>query len=227
MRILTLCFIMLILLMSCGQIEDASAIRAEQVDNFENNSPKGWSSGNPNPNAPANVENGGPEGDDDRFLQITSSGVQGGKGTKKGAGSKLVALNRIQWTGDYIAAGITTISVQMRYIGGEPENLYMRVAFRGLNDTWFSSTNHVVLPKGKGWQTVTFPIRETDLIRTNGIDSYTDVLSNVKELRILSRQETPGHQGDSIGATLGLDNITARTAESKLITTWSTVKRKK
>jgi len=75
----------------------AGAFPLGLVDDFEDGTTAGWVVGllgAVHPAPPANVADGGPDGDGDNYLLLTSLG--GG-----GAGSRLAAINLTQWAGDY------------------------------------------------------------------------------------------------------------------------------
>jgi hypothetical protein len=196
-KMLELIFVTLLITIIFG-IDASAQITSNQSDNFEDGTVQGWSEGNPSPNPPANIADGGPGGTGDNYLQNVSSG--GG-----GAGSRLAMFNTDQWKGDYTSAGVTDISMHMNNLGAT--NLEMRLAFDG-NGGRCSSTNSVSLSAGSGWQTVVFPIGPSDLTLVDGGTNVNATLSNVTELRIL-HNTSPNWKGASIAATLGVDNITA------------------
>lgn len=166
----------------------ASAISGSEFDDFEGGTTAGWSHGPPSP-IPPTVESEGANS----FLRIESLG--GG-----GPGSRLAAFNRAQWTGDFVSAGATLISMDLRNSGDT--ELFVRLGFRSL--TGDSATNDLVnLAVGSGWQTVTFDV--TDLALFGPSDS-SEALGNVLEMRVISAQ-FPSFLGDPIVATLDVDNI--------------------
>ena len=69
-----------------------------QIDDFQNGTLQSWG-GNA---APTNIPTGGPAGAGDRYLQLTSA-------PPPGPGPKLGTSNFVQWTGDYIAAGVIAV----------------------------------------------------------------------------------------------------------------------
>lgn len=179
----------------------ASAIVAGQVDDFQGGTTMGWTEGPISPNPPVVIFGGGPDGAGDNYLRNTSSGGIG-------AGSRLVMLNRIQWAGNYLAAGVTRIDAHMANFGAS--TLSMRIAIEGTLGHRFASTSAVSLPPDGLWHEVTFHLTSADLSLVSGTSSLTTVLSNVTEFRILSAAAGPSWMGDAIVATLGTDNITAR-----------------
>jgi len=192
-------FIPVLSLLCPSQAGMVLAASASQVDDFQDGTTQGWTSGSQNPVPPIREADGGPAGNGDGYLKIRSLGGAG-------AGSKLVAFNRLQWTGDYIATGATALAAQVNNLG--TTNLKLRVAFQGVGGTFFVSRDPVPLNPGSGWREAVFPIQETDLTRTDGSGTYGAVLGNVQELRINS-SNVPNNlgKGDSIQATLGVDNI--------------------
>ncbi len=174
------------------------AVTVNQVDDFQNGTTQAWTTGLPDPNPPTNVADGGPGGSGDGFLKMVSTG-------SFGAGSRLVAFNKIQWTGNYISIGARAILAYVNNLGAT--NLNLRVAFLGANGTRFISRTPFSLQAGSGWTEAAFSILEADLVRTAGSGTYSATMGNIAELRINS-SASPNHRGDSIAATLGVDKIT-------------------
>ena len=113
----------------------AGAITIGQIDDFEDGTTMGWSHGGPSPVPPINVADVGPAGLGDDSLMIESIG--GG-----GPGSRFVAFNLDQWTGDYTDVGVTTILMDVNNIGSTA--LTLRITVNGPGGQ-FSSTVGVAL----------------------------------------------------------------------------------
>lgn len=185
-------------------------VQLDQVDDFENGSTENWveaigSATSPNP--PVNSPTGGPAGANDNFLQVSSGGGNG-------PGSRQVALNITQWTGDYIAAGIGRIQVDVANLEGAIVNL--RVGFQDSQATRFVSTEAQVIPSDGQWQTLIFDISESAMTRVQGLRSYAQALGNVTEMRFISAANT-SFIGDRVISTMGLDNITALGAAQQAV----------
>ncbi len=191
------------------------AVTLNQIDDFEDTSLQtaGWRIGLSSL-AIRNITTGGPDGTNDNFLQYTSSG--GG-----GRGSRMVFFNQDQWQGNYVAAGINAIRANIKNLHGSTP-LKVRVALGDSSTSpgcgtsggsWFISSNSLDLSASGDWLEVTFSLAEKDLTRISGNSSYTDTMSSVRELRILSQTSNanPSVCGDSISGIIGLDNITAIT----------------
>ena len=181
-----------------------------QIDDFQDGTNMGWDEGSASINPPTNEPSGGPAGANDRYLRNVSSG--GG-----GAGSRMVMLNfavppspSSHWDGDYNAAGITRLEAQMANFG--ETTLHMRVnILGGASFSRYGSTDAAVLEPGGGWQLVVFDLTEMTP-QFGAIDSLSEVMGSVNEVRILSVQSpTPTHQGDIMVGTLGMDNLRATT----------------
>ncbi len=169
------------------------------TDDFEGGTVLGWVMGPPANPQPQNIADGGPNGAGDAFLRVDSLGGNG-------PSSRLILFNTDQWAGDYLAAGVGEISVAFNNLGAT--QLAMRIAVES-GDTWFASSDPLLLPAGSGWTQAVFSLAEADVTRVQGSASYADALSNVTELRILSAAGTPNFRGDAIIASVGVDNITA------------------
>jgi hypothetical protein len=186
-----------------------------QTDDFEDGTTGGWlinllGFGSPPPQAlPTNIPTGGPAGSGDNYLQL---GAVGGLG----AGSRLVALNGAQWAGNYLATGITAITMAVNNFGDT--DLLLRLLFEnpmGAPPTDVAlSTVPVSVPAHSGWMSVVFPITIADLTAETG--SVASALSTTTFLRIFHNpQASFGPNGPPpIAATLGVDNIAAIGATS-------------
>ena len=171
-----------------------------QQDDFEDTTVQGWvKNGGPNPTT---NETGGIDG---RYLNNISTGVGM-------AGSRLGMFNITQWTGNFLASGIKSISFQAR--NNSAVSINLRVAF-GENSvsgsaTHWVSTTPVTLAVGSGWQTVVFPITAPNmsLSSAGGGTAYNTVMGACAIMRIMSAA-TVTHQGDKIAGDLDIDNITA------------------
>ena len=173
-----------------------------QRDDFQDGTTEGWTNGSFAVD-PVNVPAGGPAGATDRFLRINAKG-----GT--GAGSRLVAFNRAQWAGDYAAASISGIEMDLLNPGTVP--LSVRIAIKEALGSGFATTNAFPLPADGAWHHVSFGLSEDDLTQVGSV-SLGAVLANVEELRIL-HSKNPLVIGDAIIASLAVDNVTAVAAGS-------------
>jgi len=195
----------------------AGAISVAQIDDFEDGTLQGWQMGlsSVTTSFMTNISDGGPAGVGDSYLEVTSdSSVSFG-------GSRLTFFNRSQWTGDYTAAGITAIAMDLKNFNPS-EALNMRLAINGgfgpsnsMTGGVFTSAASISLDSGSGWTRAVFSLLPDDLIAiSGGIGGNTtgnDVqatLANVLELRLLN-SATPDWSGHRATATLGVDNIHA------------------
>ena len=191
------------------------AVSVGQIDNFEDGTLQGWAMGIPSVTTSfmTNITDGGPAGVGDSYLEVTSdSSVSFG-------GSRLTFFNRSQWTGDYTAAGITAVAMDLKNFSPS-EALNMRLAINGgfgpstsMTGGVFTSAASISLDSGSGWTRAVFSLLPDDLIAiSGGIGGNTagnDVqatLANVLELRLLN-SATPHWSGLRATATLGVDNI--------------------
>lgn len=171
------------------------AITSTESDDFEVDT-EGWIHPVTNANEPRVVA-GGPTGS---FLRFSSSG-------SFGAGSRLAAVNRSGWTGDYNALG-SFIQISFDVNNSGAENLFLRlgVARDGSPQTRWISSSAVPITTGSGWQSVTFLISEAEMTRVLGSFSFSDTLDNVSELRIVSNDNVDW-RGDQIAASVDIDNF--------------------
>jgi hypothetical protein len=170
-----------------------------QHDDFQTG-PDGWQSGM----GPGNVLlDGGPAGDGDSFLEVNANG-------DFGPFSKLTIFNIQQWTGDYKAAGVSAIEVDLKNFGAGP--LSMRVAFKELTGGggYVSSDPFVVEPDGN-WHHARFELASTAFIAVGAQKSFADELTNIAQVRIIHhRAAIPNSlNGDTGLASVGIDNVRA------------------
>ena len=179
-----------------------------QVDDFQTGATLGWGGGQGDP--PSVVPSGGPAGPADSYLRITTPEVPFHLGTR----------NNSQWSGDYLAASITTIEMDLTQIFGS-QDILIRIMLIGPGGG-FSSNNNINISDAT-WSHYVFGLTAYDLVYVpaqapgNGGDSGTgilsDTLSNVTKLLIRhdpSQHPTPiGGHPQHFYAELGIDNITA------------------
>jgi hypothetical protein len=178
----------------------ASAVSVGVLDDFEDGTTQGWDNGGLAPN-PLNVATGGPAGAGDAFLQLASFGASG-------PGSRLVVYNRVpEWTGDYTAAGVDGITLDVNNLGQTDLVLRLLIS-EGLASSPSNSamTPGVAVPAGSGWTQVAFSLAPEDLLLRNG--SIAAALANVSELRVF-HAPNDFYPGPGIAATLGVDNLRA------------------
>ena len=187
----------------------AQGVTLGQTDTFQDGTTMGWFVPGASPAPPVNVSSGGPGGAGDAFLRLIATG-------SAGPGSRLSVLNGSQWTGDYSAAGVTVIRMDVHNLG--PEELHLRLLFEdfegaGPPANLALSASAVIVPAGSGWITVDFPIGPTDLV----VDTFGTVmgaLSDTDTLRIFHNPAAtfpgPGAGIPPVSATLGVDNISGQ-----------------
>ena len=181
----------------------AAAIAIGQTDTFEDGTTQNWVVGllgATHPAPPANIADGGPLGAEDNYLQLTSVGGSG-------AGNRMAVINLAQWAGNYSAAGVTDITMNLINLGAT--DLFIRLYLENPeggppNDQ--AITESFFLPAGDGWTDARFSIHPSALIALLG--EVDTLLSNVTALRIIHSPDED-FRGPPIVAMLGVDNITA------------------
>jgi hypothetical protein len=124
-----------------------------------------------------------------------------------GAGSRLVNIAGAQWAGDYIAAGVTSIAMDLNNLGDTDLSLRLRLQAPNPAPGAFPFTAisavPVNLPAHSGWTQLSFATTP-DAFAGSAIEA----LSGATELRLFQGVAT-AFPGDSSLASLGMDNITA------------------
>ena len=187
----------------------ADAITFGQIDTFPpGTSVMGWRG-----NTTMNVANEGPLGVGDSALRVES--VQ-----------RMITVidfdssnefRPSQWTGDYTAAGVTEISMDVRN-----PNLFDLQLFVGISDETVSAggsgatyvTDYsITIPADDAWHDVTFSVTADDFVASASNTEGTPVgpaaiLSDVYQLRIFHATVPGAFIGDEISGHFFLNNIT-------------------
>jgi hypothetical protein len=180
-----------------------------QIDTFENGNTAGWMIGNPlarnppvtDPFTPPAIAAGGPGGAGDHFMLLTADDVR--------AGGRLTVFNRAQWAGNFLAAGVNQVEMDLKNFGNTP--LSIRVALKngiGIGNPGYSSTTAFMLPADGEWHHAVFALDAADLTPLGNPPPLSALLANVAEFRILD-SPTPSLNGVNITGQLGVDNILA------------------
>jgi hypothetical protein len=188
----------------------ASAVSIGQTDNFEDGTTQNWVVGllGANPDfPPVNVPTGGPAGDGDHYLLLTSVANAFGK-----PGNRLVVINQTQWTGNFPGVAVNFITMDVNNLGATDLDLRIRVADPEAGPSHTPthvavSTDALFVPAGSGWTRVVFPMGPGHFTALKG--DVATALGTVAELRIY-HSPTAAFPGPTIDAQLGVDNITAR-----------------
>ncbi len=190
----------------------ASAVVAGQIDTFTSGTTEGWNSGaGPNPVPPTVVLSGGPSGAGDAYLLVRGLGGVG-------AGSKLTAINTLQWTGNYTAAGI--VGLRMDLMNAGAKDLVVRVMVSTPTNEAISAATVVVA--GGGWIPAFVSLAPGDLTPVFGTAS--GALAGATELRIM-HDTNPTFPPDAMAGALGVDNIEAiGSATPAPTTSWGRIK---
>lgn len=179
-----------------------------QPQTFEDGTTQGWVANllgmGSHPAPPANIPDGGPSGLFDNYLLLTALGGNGN-------GSKLSGINLSEWAGDYIAAGVSVITMSVNNLGAS--DLFLRLAFEdptvGPPANIAYSSDPVVVPAGSGWISIMFPTDPGFL--TAGLGDVQTALHNTTLIRLYHSEEdnfpNPTSPIASVTAQLGVDNI--------------------
>lgn len=170
-----------------------------QVDTFQDGTTDNWQTGRAG--QPQNIASGGPAGAGDSFLEMISTGTGG-------PGSKPVILNRLQWSGNYLAAGVTEVDMDLKNLGNTPLTMRWVVQSQlGISPGYASTTGFALAADG-AWHHAAFLLDTAHLTPIDSPAALSSVLANVQEARILS-SSVPDTGGDTIAATIGVDNVRA------------------
>ncbi|MES2922800.1 MAG: PEP-CTERM sorting domain-containing protein [Verrucomicrobiota bacterium] len=187
-------FLRCLLAATCLNLPLKAAITLNQLDDFSGI--HDWTSGDPNPNPPVIRTDAGPLGSGDSALRVSSNG-------STGPGGRLIVFNETLWTGNYTAAGIQSLAVDLRNLGNN--TLSMRVAVNGAGG-WFV-TPATPVTAFSGWTSQVFDLHPSALVSAGGANA-TLTLAAVSELRIL-HSATADYRGARVSSEFMVDNIRA------------------
>jgi hypothetical protein len=192
-------FVVFASLLALGALTTAAqaTIVLGQIDDFEDGSLMNWGGGA----NPVNIATGGPAGAGDNYIQITAD-------RPSGPASRLAMFNDLQWSGDYITAGVTAIEMDVLNTSGQDVHMRLLSLFGGGGD--YTSLNPVIVPDDGQWHHIVLGLLPGDLVSVGGFD-YNATFSALPRL-MLRHDADPASgagQGDQINGVLGFDNITA------------------
>jgi hypothetical protein len=194
----TLIWISLSVALALSVAGSAEAISLGMVDDFQSGTTAGWGGGAPT----ANVPNAGPAGTGDNAMSVSA------------ASGRVAIVNSAQWTGDYSAAGVTKILLDVRHQNAFDLELRIGMAkgvvgAGGAGDTYVS-TVAVPVPNDGLWHRVALGLSPADFIphtaNNNPSPDAAAALANVSHFRIL-HNPAANFLGANGPATFFLDNI--------------------
>ena len=185
------------------------AITIDQVDDFQDNTNQNWGGGSFEV-----VANAGPNGTGDFTLHVAAHGGQGG-------GGKLVIYNQgAQWDGNWTAAGVAQIAMDVRNPNAFPLDMRVGIAgpggfsVGGTGDAHVS-TNPISIPADDAWHSVVFPVLAADFTSLNEPSGINAALADVTHFRIL---HNPAIEfiGAQLAGSFYVDNVRALGASELL-----------
>ena len=172
--------------------------------------PHGWFFGGGAVGVPATplpLQLGGPGGASDPFLLLTSTGGAGPQ-------SRLSAINTTEFSGDYTAAGVSAISMDLRNFG--TSDVFLRLLLLDFDEVTGVPINGaltaapVFVQAGGAWQSGVFDVTAAGLTLLFPGGTAAGLLANVDELQLFHNplpEFNPGLGIPAIAATVGVDNI--------------------
>ena len=152
-----------------------------QVDTFEGGTAQGW-----NPLLTGvgvdNANGGGPAGINDHYLSVHAGGSNGQ--------FKLQTYNDLQWTGNYTAAGVTRISMDLKTFFVSQPTLPIRIAIAetigGTSSVGYCSATPYSLVADGLWHHAEFSLDQFDMAAVNSPNPLSVELTGVAEMRLIS-----------------------------------------
>jgi hypothetical protein len=197
-RLATLSTLAVVIFLTAGH---ASAITLGMVDDFQAGTLAGWGGGS----TLTNVANAGPAGAGDNALRVAAA-----------AAGRVVLVNTAPWTGNFNAAGIRTILIDVRNENAFALQMRLGIASGaigsgGAGDTYVSAAAIPVAADGL-WHRIAINVSGADFVphtaNSNPTPSAASALANVSHFRIL-HNPIANFLGANGPATFSLDNIRA------------------
>lgn len=207
-RTIGTCTALMVAIAVGSPVAHAHAIMLGQVDDFQDGTLQGWQSHA----LPVNVADGGPAGLGDRCLGLTSDGGTGDSGL-------LRASNYLrQWSGDFVAAGVNGVEMDLRNLGPTP--LEIRVVLSLGNYGGYTSTVSFPLPANGEWYHAAFGLTVADLtFLGGGYPDFDQGMRGVGGLTIRHQAGAPSALGTPIASQIDIDNIRAVPEPCSLVLT--------
>jgi hypothetical protein len=181
-------------------LPQAAAVSFNFKNDFEGGTTSGWGG-----STTTNVADAGPTGIGDNALLVSS-------------GNRVLTFNTSpDWTGDYAAAGITQLAMDVRHANGFDLSLRIGIANgafgpNGDGDTYVSASP-IVVPNDDGWHHIVFDVSPSAFSPSNANNNPTPsagaALASLTHLRILHNPSDGDFRGAQVPAEFYLDNIQA------------------
>lgn len=180
--------------LSCSATVGVAQISLGQTDTFDFGTAT-WAG-----SAPTWIGGGGPAGAGDGYMRLDSGGNTGF--------SNMAAQNTNQWTGNYSAAGVGSISADLKNLGSAELSIRL-VLFEFGGSRWVSN-NAYTLAGGSGWTHVEFSLEEPGFsyFETGTSVDWAQTLSGVGRL-MFRHNPTVAQGGANVTGALGIDNVHA------------------
>jgi hypothetical protein len=178
----------------------AAAISNGQVDTFQDGSTANWLNGGTM--QPMNISTGGPLGVNDRFMELTADG--------SGSNGRLTVINRTQWLGNYVVAGVNEIDMDLNNFSSV--TLSIRLAFKAgtFNGApGYVTSNAFTLAANSGWQHAVFSLTPGSMTGVGNPSAFATFFAAPAEFRIINASTTLDLNGNVVTGQLGIDNIVA------------------
>jgi hypothetical protein len=186
---------------------NAYAISLLQIDDFQDGTVQNWLGA-----TGGVLSDVGPNGTGDQSLLVTTTGFAGGVNSRLvifSGGSSFPAPT--QWTGDWTAAGVRRIALDVLNPNSFDLNMWLGIAgpggpgSAGSTDAYVTKQG-IVVPADEAWHTIEFDVLVDDFVAWGAIDNPAAALADVFQFRIIhsSAQDWRGAVGE---ASMLLDNI--------------------
>jgi hypothetical protein len=186
----------------------ALAITLGQIDDFQDGGIANWRGGNPESVFFNNIPDAGPLGSGDSVLDAECP-------------NRFVFFNELQWKGNYTAAGVTKISMDVWHENDFPLELRLGISKSSFDQVGFGDTYvtdySIAVPNDGQWRHITFNVTADDFVPSSGNNpgqfdpprSIQAALLEVTHLRIFHNPNPGDFIGDSSPGSLRVNNILA------------------
>ena len=191
-----------------GIASPALAITLGQIDDFQDGGLANWEVRLPGNTFFTNVPDAGPLGVGDSVLDVDNT-------------NRFIFYNESQWTGDFTAAGVTKISMDVRHQNDFPLQLRLGISKDqfdggGVGDTYVTDYS-IAVPNDGQWRRITFDVTADDFVPSAGNNpgpsdpprSIQAALMDVTHFRIFHNLNPSDFVGETQPGSIRVNNILA------------------
>lgn len=164
-----------------------------QLDTFTSGAAN-WSGSSPT------LALGGPGGASDQYLRLQSG---------PGFSPKMAARNQVQWLGNYTAAGVNQVTLNVANFGAN--QIELRVVLFGSAGQEFTSASSTPIVADGLWRSISFSLLQSALTSVGTGSDYAGMMTAVTNFQFRNNPGAAAGSGSQTNFTgiMGIDNVNA------------------